>query len=229
MQIGGFQKSSLVDYPGTVSAVVFMVGCNFRCPYCHNPELVFETPERLIPEEEVLAFLTGRRGKLPAIVVTGGEPTLQEDLLPFLGKVKALGYRVKLDTNGTNPRMLKEAVKKRLVDYVAMDIKAPRAKYAEVACAAVNDAAIGESVAYLLSGVVPYEFRTTVVKNLLSPQDMSRMAKEIRGAERYYLQQFSPAKTLHPAFRKAVCYTEEELREFAQQARTYVKYCDVRI
>lgn len=228
MVIGGFQKSSLVDYPGTVSAIVFTVGCNFRCPYCHNPELVFETPERLIPEKEVLAFLEARRGKLPAVVVTGGEPTMQEDLPAFLAKVKALGYRVKLDTNGTNPRMLKEAVGKRLVDYVAMDIKAPRAKYAHVACAAVNDGAIAESISYLLSDAVPYEFRTTVVKSLLPPEDLRRIMREIAGAKAYFLQQFSPAKTLHPAFRRAVSYSTDELNRFAEEARAFVKHCDVR-
>lgn len=228
MQIGGFQPTSLVDYPGTISAIVFTVGCNFRCPYCHNPELVFESPERFIPEEEVFAFLEKRKGKLPAVTVTGGEPTMQEDLLPFFSRLKEMGYLVKLDTNGTNPRMLQEAVEQKRVDYVAMDIKAPLAKYAQVTCSAVNADAIRKSTAFLLQGRVPYEFRTTVAKGLLSPEDLRIIGKEIAGAQQYFLQQFSPAQTLHPAFRTALSYTDEELRAFARELEAFVTNCNVR-
>ena len=228
MRIGGFQPTSLVDYPDTISAIVFTVGCNFRCPYCHNPELVFESPERLIPEKEVLASLAKRKGVLPAVTVTGGEPTLQEDLLVFLAKLKEMGFLVKLDTNGTHPKTLQEAIERKLADYVAMDIKAPLARYAQITCSAVNLEAIKESIQFLLGGRVPYEFRTTVVKGLLSPDDVRTIGREIAGASRYYLQQFVPAKTLHPSFRTALAYSDEELRDFARELAPFITACHVR-
>lgn len=228
MRIGGLQPSSLIDFPGTVSAVIFTVGCNFRCPYCHNPELVFEEPERIISEREVLGFLATRAGVLPAVVVTGGEPTIHTDLPEFLRAVRALGYRIKLDTNGTNPGMLRQIVKEKLADYVAMDIKAPLLKYARVVGAAVDIAAIRASVAYLLSGAVEYEFRTTVVKSQLSAADIKQIGREIMGAQRYFLQQFNPIKTLHPAFRSKISYSQEELEELADSVGAYVQHCAAR-
>lgn len=228
MRIGGFQPSSLVDFPGTVSAVIFTVGCNFRCPYCHNPELVFEEPERIIREREVLEFLSMRQGVLPAVTVTGGEPTMHEDLPTFLQKVRDLGYRIKLDTNGTNPAMLCSLVKTNLVDYVAMDVKAPLRTYARVVGAAVDTAAIEGSIGFLLSGAVDYEFRTTVVRSQLSASDIKQIGREIMGARRYYLQQFNPVKTLHPAFRSKISYSEEELRDMAESIQAYVQHCSTR-
>jgi len=228
MRIGGLQASSMVDYPGTIAAVVFTVGCNFRCPYCHNPELVLETPEREIPESEVLDFLRSRAGKLPGLVVTGGEPTMHERLPQFFAAVKALGYKTKLDTNGTHPAMLRDLVEKKLVDYVAMDIKAPLIKYARVVGAAVDMGAIRESVAYLLSGPVEYEFRTTVVKSQLSTADLRQMGREIMGARRYFLQQFNPGKTLHPTFRSMLSYERGELELLAKELGAYVDTCTLR-
>jgi len=147
MKIGGLQKISFIDYPGSIGAVVFVQGCNFRCPYCHNPELV--DPERygpLLNEGEVLAFLEKRRGKLDAVTLTGGEPTLQPDLVGFLRKVREMGYRIKLDTNGSQPEVLAALIREKLVDYLAMDIKGPREKYARIARVEVDLAAIGRSV-----------------------------------------------------------------------------------
>jgi len=227
MRIGGFQPSSLIDYPGKVSAIVFTIGCNFRCPYCHNPELVYETASP-IPEEEILPFLAKRAGVLPAVTVTGGEPTMHEDLPEFMRKIKALGYLVKLDSNGTNPAMLKQVVGERLADYVAMDIKAPRAKYATTVGAAVNEDAIRESVSFLLLGAVPYEFRTTIVRSQLSPEDFLTIGKEIQGAARYFLQQFNPAKTLHPSFQKKFSYSADELADIAESLKPYVEHCEIR-
>jgi pyruvate formate lyase activating enzyme len=228
MRIGGLQHSSLVDFPGKVAAVVFTVGCNFRCPYCHNPELVIEAPERLIPEQEVFDFLQARASVLQGVVVTGGEPTMHEDLPEFFAAIKKLGYLIKLDTNGTNPAMLRAVVERGLVDYVAMDIKAPLSRYAAVVGAAVDMAAIRESVNFLRTDAVPYEFRTTVVRSQLSPADILEIGSEIRGAAAYYLQQFTPVKTLSPAFRSKISYEKEELAEFARALREYVDHCDVR-
>lgn len=228
MRIGGFQPSSLIDYPGTLCAVVFTVGCNFRCPYCHNPELVFETPEREIPHEEVLIFLAARKGLLPAVTVTGGEPTVHEDLPEFLAKIKSLGYLVKLDTNGSNPKMLARLAEEKLIDYVAMDVKAPRKKYAQVAACAVNTGAVRESIDFLLSGALEYEFRTTVVRSQLSLEDLERIGEEIAGAKRYFLQEFLPGKTLHPSFRNKISYSREELEGAARSLQKHVAYCAVR-
>lgn len=228
MRIGGLQPTSLVDYPGTVSSVVFTVGCNFRCPYCHNAELVYETPERIIDEEEVFGFLESHRGVLPAVVVTGGEPTMHEDLPQFLARLRAMGFLVKLDSNGTHPKMLKDIVSAGSVQYIAMDIKAPLAHYSRSVGAAVNTDAIQESVAFLREGMVDYEFRTTVVRSQLTPEDIMQIGKEIQGARRYYLQQFNPLKTLHPSFHTKLAYSRVQLDDMAGALSPYVDYCGVR-
>ncbi|KKW36002.1 anaerobic ribonucleoside-triphosphate reductase activating protein [Candidatus Adlerbacteria bacterium RIFCSPHIGHO2_01_FULL_54_23] len=228
MRIGGFQGSSLIDYPGNVSAVIFTIGCNFRCPYCHNPELVLETPEREIPSEEIIKFLDSRKGVLPAVVITGGEPTMHDDLPDFARRVKSLGYLVKLDTNGTNPAMLRKLIGEKHVDYVAMDIKAPREKYPQIVGSAVNAAAIRESIDFLLSNTVDYEFRTTIVRSQLSPEDLEQIGVEIAGARRYFLQEFLPGKTLHPAFRNKLSYGRGELENIAESLKKHVTHCEVR-
>lgn len=228
MRIGGLQSASLIDYPGEVAAVVFTIGCNFRCPYCHNPELVIEAPEREISVEEAMEFLRSRAHVLPAVVVTGGEPTLHDDLPDFLRAVKALGYRIKLDSNGTNPAMLRQLCEEGVLDYIAMDIKAPLARYAAVVGAAVEEAAIQESIDLLRAGAVPYEFRTTIVRSQLSPDDIRTIGRELEGARAYYLQQFNPGKTLHPSFRSKLSYSREELEGLAREVSRYVEYCDVR-
>ncbi|HFC11161.1 MAG TPA: anaerobic ribonucleoside-triphosphate reductase activating protein [Candidatus Kaiserbacteria bacterium] len=228
MRIGGLQPFSLIDYPGSVSATIFTVGCTFRCPYCHNPELVLETPDKIISEDEIFSFLKKRAGALPALTITGGEPTVQNDLPEFMRRVKALGYKIKLDSNGTNPSMLKDILAEKLADFVAMDIKAPLSAYARTVGAAVNEADIAKSVAMLLSGEIPYEFRTTVVRSQLSPEDFLQIGKEIAGAKRYVLQQFNPAKTLHPSFRKKLSYSTEELEAIATTMHPYVEHCEIR-
>lgn len=227
MKIGGLQKCSLIDYPGKISAIVFTVGCNFHCPYCHNPELVNET-ETLIPTDEVLAFLTRRKNLLDAVTITGGEPTLHEDLIPFIRTLKEMGYLVKLDTNGTHPHIIEEVMRDTLVDYIAMDIKAPLHAYSRTVARPVDVAAIQKSITLLLNGTTPYEFRTTVVKSLLSPQDLHGIGELIRGAHTYYLQKFVPTKTLNPAFIRKTTYTDEEFNTFAEHMRTYVHECYVR-
>jgi len=199
-----------------------------RCPYCHNPELVDETVEVTFSEEEVLAFLKKRKKMLDGLVITGGEPTMHEDLPDFIAQVKDIGLLVKLDTNGTNPRMLRDLIAKGLVDYIAMDMKSPLSKYSQTVSRPVNIEAIRESITLLMKGDVPYEFRTTVVKALLSSEDLDTIGQEIQGAEHYYLQQFIPTKILNPQFRRKVTYTDEELAGFQKQLSKYVTYCEVR-
>jgi pyruvate formate lyase activating enzyme len=198
MLIGGFQKLTLLDFPGKVACILFTPGCNFKCPFCHNGGLVTHVePQTFLSEEEVLSYLQKRVGLLDGIVVTGGEPLLQQGIESFLAKVKAMGYAVKLDTNGTFPHKLKSLVESGLVDYVAMDIKNSPDKYPLTAgCDTVDMSAIEESVRYLLSDVVDYEFRTTVTAQLHTPQDIVAIAQWIQGAKRYFLQNFKDSGDL---------------------------------
>lgn len=191
MLIKGLQKLTLLDYPGKMACTVFTAGCNFRCPFCHNASLVTNIDEERISEEEFFSFLQKRQGIIEGVCVTGGEPTLQPDLKDFLKKIKDLGYSVKLDTNGYRPEVLKDVVNSGLVDYVAMDIKNSQAKYA-LTCGLDNldITKINESVELLMSGAVDYEFRTTVVKELHTEDDIQDIVSWIQGAKKYFLQGF---------------------------------------
>jgi len=214
MLIGGFQKFSLIDYPGKVSAIIFTQGCNFRCPYCHNPELVepklFQKP---CEEEIIFSFLEVRRGKLDGIVITGGEPTLQKDLPEFIRKIKSAGFLVKLDSNGTHPGMLKFLIEKELVDYIAMDIKAPLEKYKKVVNRRINPNLIKESIDTIMNSGLNYEFRTTFAKGMLTEAEVISIAKLIKGAKLYVLQKMiDRGKTLNPIFMKSIhSYSDEEV------------------
>ncbi len=192
MKFYGMQKMTLLDYPGYVACTLFTGGCNFRCPFCHNALLVLDLDENYtIPEEEVLAFLKKRQGLLDGVCVTGGEPLINKDIGDFLSKVKELGFKIKLDTNGTNPALLKELVSQKLVDYVAVDIKNSPEKYAEtVGLKSFDMSTINETVNFLMSGCVDYEFRTTVTKQFHTEKSMEEAARFIRGAKRYFLQNF---------------------------------------
>ncbi len=192
MKFYGMQKMTLLDYPGYVACTLFTGGCNFRCPFCHNALLVLDLDENYtIPEEEVLAFLKKRQGLLDGVCVTGGEPLINKDIGDFLSKVKELGFKIKLDTNGTNPALLKELVSQNLVDYVAVDIKNSPEKYAEtVGLKSFDMSTINETVNFLMSGCVDYEFRTTVTKQFHTEKSMEEAARFIRGAKRYFLQNF---------------------------------------
>ncbi len=228
MIFGGLEKCTLIDYPGKTACVVYTIGCNFRCPYCHNPELVDETVTETFSEEEVLAFLDTRKGLLDGVVITGGEPTLHNDLLLFMEKVKEKGFLVKLDSNGTRPDVLKEAVARKLVDYIAMDIKAPLANYSGAVARPVDIEKIQESITFLITSPVDYEFRTTIVKSLLSEEDILTIGKEIEGAKRYVLQAFVPIKVLNPQLKKKISYSQEELEIFRHKLQSYVTYCTIR-
>lgn len=190
MKIGGFQKFSLIDYPGKIAAVIFTQGCNFRCFYCHNPELVF--PEKfgeLYDTAEVLSFLEKRRNRLEGIVISGGEPTLQGDLIDFTGKIKKMAYSVKLDTNGTNPEVIKEMISRGLLDYIAMDIKAPLEKYNLIAGAVVNLIDIKESIRIIESSGIDYNFRTTADNSFLPDKDISAITSLLLDREKYRVQE----------------------------------------
>jgi len=190
LKIAGFIKNSFVDYPQQIAAVVFTSGCNMDCWFCHNRALIKGDCTHL-PQEEIIDFLKKRVGKIDGVVVSGGEPTLQPDLIPFLQTLKSMGYLVKLDTNGSNPEVLATLLQSSLVDYVAMDIKAPAHKLEHVAKASRLQSKLHQSIAMLMCSQIDYEFRTTVVPEL-TLQDLEEMAQQIRGAANYALQQYRP-------------------------------------
>lgn len=189
MRIGGWQKVSLIDYPGMVSTVVFTVGCNFRCRYCHNAKLISKKCQA-IDLAEWWGWLENRKGKLDAVVVSGGEPTLQTDLVEFILRIKKIGYKVKLDSNGTNPAMLAGLIALNLLDYIAMDIKAPWEKYRMVTGVDYDMKKIRQSADLIINSGIDHEFRTTYVEGLLKPDDLKLIIGQLKGARKYYLQNF---------------------------------------
>jgi len=213
MKIGGLQKFSLIDYPGRISAILFTQGCNFRCPYCHNPELVDPAQYGpILPEEEVISFLEKRRGKLDAVTVTGGEPTLQPDLNRFLQGIKDMGYLTKIDTNGSNPDVLERLIRGCLVDYLAMDVKGPLQKYERIANVKVKTAMIRRSIELITSSGIEHEFRTTVVRSQLDNEDLIATAELLKKGL-YVLQSFVPAKSLDHEFLTEISYSPEEFAD----------------
>ena len=236
MEIGGLQKLTLIDFPGRLAATVFLTGCDFRCPFCYSSELVL--PERIkvqpkILQKEFFDFLKDRKGLLEGIVICGGEPTISKGLLPFVKKIRKLGYLVKLDTNGSNPVVLKDLIDKKLIDYVAMDIKAPKEKYAKTVGMSerwnkIIIKRINESINILKSSKIDYEFRSTIVPGLHNRKDIVNMVKWIRGAKAYYLQQFRPEKTIDPKFEKVESYPREFLLEIQRAISPFFEVCRVR-
>ncbi|MDO4650048.1 MAG: anaerobic ribonucleoside-triphosphate reductase activating protein [Eubacteriales bacterium] len=227
MKICGFNKTTLLDYPEHVASTIFLGGCNLRCPFCQNGGLVLRPGEQ--PEydrEEILKFLKKRKGILDGVCVTGGEPTLANDLRDFILQLKELGYPVKLDTNGTRPEVLKDLLERNLLDYVAMDIKTSPANYTVLTGGVDCVEAVKESVEMLMKGSVPYEFRTTVVKELHSRSDFEEIGTWLEGAERYFLQAYKDSEeVLQPGFSG---YTAEELQAFAELLRKNIKYVGIR-
>ncbi|MDP2853284.1 MAG: anaerobic ribonucleoside-triphosphate reductase activating protein [Smithellaceae bacterium] len=229
MKIGGLQKVSLIDYPGKISAIIFTQSCNFRCPYCHNPELVEQKLyQPCLPEKDILEFLTTRRNKLDAVTLTGGEPTLQEDLIPFIQKIRKMGFAVKLDSNGSQPDVLASMIQKKLLDFIALDVKAPIEKYQSVVQAPVAIDVIRESIRLVIKAKIQHEFRTTVVASLLTAQDILAIVREIAGAKRYALQKFQPARTLNKKYIQEKTYSDEEFLKIKKQLEKNVPLIIIR-
>ena len=216
MLIGGFQKLSLIDFPEKISCIVFTVGCNFRCPFCYNLELVLPSKipsQPTISEKEIFDFLKKRKGKIDGVVITGGEPTLHPDLEEFVKKIKELGFLVKLDTNGYNPDVIYRLVKKNLLDYVAMDIKAPKEKYEFFSGIKLDLERIQASVDFLKKNYIDYEFRTTLAPGL-TKKDILEIGDWISGAKKYFLQKFFNKKEIiSPEILKQREISEKELKE----------------
>jgi len=230
MKIGGLQKVSLIDYPGLICAIIFLQGCNFRCSYCHNPELVdTRLFQPSIKENEVLDFLNTRKGKLDAVTITGGEPTIHDDLMPFIKKIKKMKFAVKLDTNGSQPQIIKILLDEKMLDFIAMDIKAPLEKYENVVKVPVNADSIKESIKLILKSKITYEFRTTVVASQLEEKDILQIAKLISGADCYVLQKFMPVKVLEKKFLQEKSYPDEKFQEIKKHLENNIPSVKIRI
>ncbi|MCX6778490.1 MAG: anaerobic ribonucleoside-triphosphate reductase activating protein [Candidatus Micrarchaeota archaeon] len=231
MRIGGLQKTSLIEYPGHISAIVFLSGCNLRCPFCHNRDLVIGNPSlREIPKGEFVEWLKTRKKYLDGVSITGGEPLMNDldELAAFMGGIKGLGFDVKLDTNGGYPEKLERLIDLGLVDYVAMDIKTSREKYEKAAGAKVDIDAIGRSIRLIMEKAKDYEFRTTVVPGLVATEDVEEIASLISGAKRYFLQQFRPISTVDAEYGKIEPYPQKTLEKMRDAAKKYVKEVKIR-
>ena len=229
MKIGGLQKVSLIDYPGEISSIIFLQGCNFKCPYCHNPELVdSKLFGPCLQEKDVLEFLKTRIGKIDAVTITGGEPTIQNDLTPFIKRIKKMGFAVKLDSNGSRPEVIQKLLSEKLLDFIAMDIKAPLEKYEKIVRVLLKTDSIKESIKIILKAKIPHEFRTTVVKSLHSENDILKIAQLISGARQYTLQKFVPAKTLDKKYLKAKPFSVDELEKIRKRLEKEIPIVKVR-
>lgn len=225
--IKGLQKLSLIDYPDKLCATIFVGNCNFRCSYCYNKDLVLHA-ERLttIPENWVLTFLKTRKTFLDGLCIGGGEPTLHDDLPNFLIQVKQLGYAIKIDTNGSNPTMLQQLINRHLIDYCAMDIKAPLKKYVQITNVPVDIASIKRSIKILKKGAIDYEFRTTVTPDILPPEDIAELVSDLQTAKRYVLQQFVPGHTLDNTLQRQ--YSTKTLKALQTQFTPFFQECLLR-
>jgi len=229
MIIGGLQKTTLIDFPGRLAATVFLSGCNFKCPWCYSKELVL--PQSIIaqpkiPEKQFFDFLKTRQGLLSGVVVCGGEPTVQKGLPLFLKKIKKMGFSVKLDTNGSNPGALAELIAENLIDYVAMDVKLPKERYQKILGVAAKK--IDESINVLKNSKIDFEFRTTVVPTIHTKQDIIAIAKWLAPAQKYYLQNFLPEKTVDPEFETKRPFPNEDLLDMQKVIAPLFEVCEIR-
>lgn len=227
MKIHGLQKMTLLDYPGRVACTVFFGGCDLRCPFCHNAELLDGSAPPVMQEEELLSFLKKRQGLLDGVAITGGEPLLQKDLPSLAARIRGLGYPIKLDTNGTHPKLLEQMLLDGLVQYVAMDIKNSPERYAEtVGVPGFDIAPVRESAALLMAGQTEYEFRTTVVAEFHDDRSFEQIGEWIAGARRYYLQKFTDRETV--PFGGLHAPGDEQMRRWADIIRPFVPSVELR-
>lgn len=242
MLIGGLEKLTLVDYPGKVACTVFTLGCNFRCGFCHNPELVnlgaklpsakegsLAPKSRLISEKSFFDFLKKQKNYLDGVCITGGEPTLHKDLPDFIKKIKKSGFFVKLDTNGSNPVMLKNLINKKMIDYVAMDIKTSAENYNKVSNCGIDVEKIKTSVELIKNSTIDYEFRTTILPGVHTKEDIIEIGKWLKGAEKYYLQQFRKGKTLDKDLSGSEPFTDKEMKNFCRLIKANFYICEARL
>ncbi len=229
LKIKGFQKTSLIDYPGKVCSVVFLAGCNFRCPFCQNPDIVIGYDKlKDISPEKIFDYIQKKRKWIDGVCITGGEPTIYPGLPAFMQKIKKRGFFVKLDTNGSNPRMLDYLFRNCLVDYVSMDIKAPLENYHIVAATKVKTHDIQKSIDLIMKSGLEYEFRTTVVPEFFSMKDALTIGKWLNRTKKYALQQFRPTITLDKSYQNKKPYSEKELLEFKKIMKPFFTFVEIR-
>ena len=229
LPIKGIEKLSVIDFPGKTCCIVFLADCNFRCPYCHNPDLI-RNPQDMpdITEKEVLSFIESRKKWVDGVCITGGEPCLHKELPGFIKSVKERGFLVKLDTNGSRPEMVKSLIDEGLLDYIAMDIKAPPERYSDVTRVKVDIQKIRETIDIIMKSDVEYEFRTTVAPRLFGRDDMEKIGRWLKGAKRFFLQNFRSGNTLDKSFKNESSFSENELKELADIAWKYFGHVGVR-
>lgn len=230
MRIGGIQKLTLIDYPGVIATTVFTVGCSFRCGFCHNPELVLpeKFPELNEMEKEFFEHLEKRKGKLEGVCITGGEPTIQPDIIEFIRKIKDMGYLVKLDSNGSNPHVLEKIIQEGLVDFIAMDIKSAPENYSKVVGLNVDIEKIKKSVKMIMESGIDYEFRTTVVPGVHSEEEFLEVGKWIKGAKAYYLQEYREMITLDEKIGQKTKGKKIDLEKIRQSIEKNIKVVGIR-
>ena len=232
MHIGGLLKNSTIDYPGKLSCGIFLSGCNFDCPYCHNPDLAKGCSGRSAEFDpgNVYRFIENRKGFLDGVVISGGEPTLQEDLFDLCRHIKNMGFPIKLDTNGSRPRVIKRLIDKGLVDYIAMDLKTDPIKYATYIKRNCDIASILSSIQVIMESEIAYEFRTTCVKPIVTAQIIENICRLIQGAAVYTLQHFHKSRMLHPDFFMEINYeySDDELLQLKEVAEPWVQHCILR-
>lgn len=227
MNIIGQEKTSFIDFPKSICTVYFVEGCNFKCHYCHNAHIVNGEEEK-ISEDKIFDYLNKRKKFLDGVCISGGEPTIYKDLPSFIEKIKQLGYRVKLDTNGTNSDMVHKLISERYIDYIAMDVKAPLDKYNEIANSKVNISEIQNSIDIIMNGSIDYEFRTTLCRELLLEEDILEIANMIKGAKLYYLQNYKYRDSVLNKNIKMTSYNQEELEGFREMIKDYIKEVKIR-
>ncbi len=228
MRIGGFQRVSLLDYPGRVAAIIFTQGCSWRCPYCHNPDLLQRSAGPGVPTQAVLGFLERRRGLLDGVVITGGEPTIHPGLVGLARRIKAMGFLVKVDTNGSDPAVLQRLLAEEAVDYLAMDVKGSPERYPNIVRRPVEIEEIRQSIAAVMRSGVDYEFRVTVLPRFHDEGEMAGVGRLLAGARTVYLQNFRPGRTWDPTFAKERPCSPEALETFRRIIEGYVGSCLVR-
>ena len=227
MKISGWNKISLVDYPGKVSTIVFTSGCNWKCFYCHNYKMVTD-PKNLVDENEVKDYIWQRKNKLDAVVVSGGEPTIQSDLVDFLLWLKSTGLKIKLDTNGTRPEVIENILGRKLVDYIAMDVKSGLRKYGKIAKVKIDFKKIKKSIELIMNSKIDYEFRTTVFKKWVELKDLEEIGVIINGAKKYFLQNYVYRESIKDG-EKILSYSEEELESMVEILKSKFNFGEVGI
>lgn len=226
MKIKGFIKTTFIDYPGKIASMVFLPGCNFRCSFCFNPELIFDSEKiKDIDEKEIFDYLEKQKKWIDGLVISGGEPCLHKDLPEFIRKVKSMGYLVRIYTNGTNPEMLRKLIDEKLIDSIAMDIKASlnEESYEKITCTKGLVENVKKSISLIIGSGIEYEFRTTVVPSIHSEKDIEEIAKSIKGADLLVLQKFLPENALDAKLKKLKTQSDEEMEKLANITRKYVK------